>query len=357
MAEPSTLAGWDGTGGSSPSAEPSETTRQDRPGYGDAISGIAASGFLPGTHIATPAGEFPVDCLPIGYPVLTLGGVSRPIARIGVVRVLASPGRDGPATPILVRKNALADNVPNRDLWVMKSRPLNIDGVLIPVELLVNHRTILWGEQAEDITIYRLELETPDILLANGTPAESSRTDATHGSGALNSGPLVDAAWTRLVERAGGQHLATTDDPDLHLRVDGRRLNAASRGDDFYRFGLAARPADVRIVSRSGVPQELGIGRDPRRLGVAVQQIVVLKGRVVRTMEADDHSLVQGFHAFDGETGVRWTDGDARVPASLFDRLIGPLEVFLQLGSCATYATDLRTRRAGRKGADAEAKR
>jgi hypothetical protein len=355
MADPSTLAGRNATVGSSPPGEPSLRARPDRPGYGDAISGIAASGFLPGTHIATPAGEVPVDCLPIGYPVLTLGGAPRPIQRIGEVRVLASPGRDGPATPILVRKNALADNVPNRDLWVMKSRPLNIDGALIPVELLVNHRTILWGEQAEDITIYRLELETPAILLANGTPLESSRDDAKLGSELVTCGPQVDAAWMHLVERAGGQHLATTKDPDLHLRVDGRRLHAASRGDGFYRFGLAARPADVRIVSRSGVPQELGIGRDPRRLGVAVQQIVVLKGRVVRTMEADDPSLVQGFHAFDAETGLRWTDGDARVPASLFDRLIGPLEVFVQLGGCATYATDLRTRRAGRHGVGAEA--
>jgi hypothetical protein len=359
------LTDCEGTDGSSPSGTqgghssggPSETTLQDQPADAGAISGIAATGFIAGTHIATLAGEIPVERLQTGFPVLTFGGRSRPIVRFGAVQILASPGRHGPATPIIVRKGALADKIPGRDLRVMKSRALYVDGDLIPVELLVNHRTILWDDDARLMTIYRVELQTPDILLANGAPAESYRDDAANGPGALTGGPQVDAAWMRLLERAGGQCVATTDEPEVHLRVDGRRLNAASQSGDVYRFGLAARPAEVRIVSRSGVPQELGVSRDPRRLGVAVGEIVVLKGRTVRTIAADDPSLAEGFHAFDAATGLRWTDGDASVPVGLFDRLIGPLEVFVRIGGCATYAADLRTRRTGLQRTDAEAKR
>ena len=66
---------------------------------------------------------------------------------------------------------------------------------------------------------------------------------------------------------------------------------------------------------------------------------------MVRTIEADDPSLEQGFHALDAETGLRWTNGDGLVPARLFDRVIGPLEVFLRLDASGTYAADLRSRR------------
>jgi hypothetical protein len=329
MADLTTLARFDGTNGSM--AGLSSATF----GPGDLLGG---SGFLAGTQIATPEGELPVDQLAIGHAVLTPGGDTSRIVRIDIAQLLTPPGRHGPATPVIVRKGALADNIPNRDLRVPTSLALFYDGTLIPVEFLINHRTILWDDDARDITIYHVELEAPDLLLANGAAAGN-------GPARPISGARLDAAWMRLLERAGGQCVVTTNDPDLYLRVDGRRVNATLHGDDWYRFGLAVRPAELRIVSRSGVPQELGVSRDPRRLGVAVRQIVALKGRMVRTIEADDPSLEQGFHALDAETGFRWTNGDAFVPVNLFDRVIGPLEIFLRLSGSATYAADLRTRR------------
>ncbi len=367
MADPTTPAGFNGTNGS-PHAHDRASHRaggrsgprlQSGPRFLGTVSEVC-QGFLAGTHIATPEGEVPVERLAIGHPVLTLNGNAGRVLLISVAQVLASPGWHGPANPIIVLKGALADDVPNRDLRLTKAAALYLDGGPIPVELLVNHRTILWDNDAREITIYHLQLETRDVLLANGAPAEIFRghaadRPAANGSGLLTGGPEVDAAWMRLLQRAGGQRVATTGDPDLYLRVDGRRVNATSRGDDWYRFGLAAKPNEVRIVSRSGVPQELGVSRDPRRLGVAVRQVVALKGRMVRTIEADDPSLLEGFHAFETNTGFRWTDGDASVPVSLFDRFIGPLEVFLRIGGSATYAADLRTRRAGRQGAGAEA--
>jgi hypothetical protein len=75
----------------------------------------------------------------------------------------------------LVGRPALADSVPNRDLHVTKAHSLYIDDVLIPVEFLVNHRTILWDDRAQEVEIYHLELDSHDLLIGNGALAESYR--------------------------------------------------------------------------------------------------------------------------------------------------------------------------------------
>ncbi len=76
-----------------------------------------------------------------------------------------------------MRKGALADNMPNQDLYVTKAHSLYIDGVLIPVEFLVNHKTIIWDDRAQEVEIYHVELASHDVLIANGAPAESYRDD------------------------------------------------------------------------------------------------------------------------------------------------------------------------------------
>jgi hypothetical protein len=94
--------------------------------------------FAAGTHIGTPGGEVPVEKLKIGDLVLTAHNGPRPVTWIGQGKVLATRGRRTAATPVIVHKGALADNVPNRDLHVTKVHSLYIDDVLIPVEVLVN---------------------------------------------------------------------------------------------------------------------------------------------------------------------------------------------------------------------------
>ncbi|HEX4507175.1 MAG TPA: Hint domain-containing protein, partial [Alphaproteobacteria bacterium] len=133
--------------------------------------------FCAGTRIRTPSGEIPVEHLKTGDPVLTYAGTSRPIAWIGTGRVLVTRGRRTAATPVILRKEALADNIPYEDLRVTKGHAFYVDGVLIPVEFLVNHRSICWDDRAREVTLYHVELETHDVLIANGAPAESYRDD------------------------------------------------------------------------------------------------------------------------------------------------------------------------------------
>ncbi len=307
--------------------------------------------FLPDTLIATPSGEVKVQALRTGDMVLTAGGDARPIAWIGQGKVLATRGRRSAATPVIVRRGALGNGVPHRDLHVTKGHSLFIDDVLIPVEFLVNHRSVLWDDRAQEVNLFHIELETHDVLLANGAPAESYRDDgnrwlfqnANDGwnqppkepcAPVLTGGPVVDAAWRRLLDAAGPRPgIPLTDEPDLHLLADGVRLDAA-RSPGRYVFRLNTVPGDLRLVSRSAAPAELGLARDPRELGVAVRRLEIWHGHRLTLLEADDVRLRDGFHGFEPACGHRWTNGDATVPPGLVE---GPADIVVHVSGTAHY--------------------
>jgi hypothetical protein len=256
---------------------------------------------------------------------------------------------------VIVQKGALADNIPYHDLRVTKGHALFVDDVLIPVEFLVNHRSILWNDRAQEVSVYHIELATHDVLLANGAPAESYRDDGNRwlfqnaNSGwdqpakavcapVLTGGPVVDAVWRRLLDRSGPRPgLPLTEDPDVHLLLDGHRLDAALRRGSKYVFRLRGRPSAARIMSRAGIPSELGTARDPRPLGVPVRRIALRQGVRLRVMEADDPTLAEGFHGFEPNDGLRWTNGDASLPATLFADLNGPMELELHVAGTTSY--------------------
>ena len=311
--------------------------------------------FCAGTHIATSRGEVPVEQLAIGDQALTLSGAARSIVWVGAGQVLATRGRRTAATPVIVRRGALADSVPCRDLRITKGHSLFIDGVLIPVEFLINHRSILWDDRAQELAIYHVELETHDVLLADGAPAESYRDDgnrwlfrnASAGwdqaekppcAPVLTGGPVVDAVWRRLLDRAGPRpRVPLSDDPDLHVLIDGWRLDAMARYGTAFVFRLPALARSVRIVSRAAAPAEFSLARDPRVLGVALSGIVLRQGSWFRAIEVADPVLTEGFHGFEPDNGLRWTDGDAALPASMLDGPDGPKELVLHVGATTSY--------------------
>jgi hypothetical protein len=311
--------------------------------------------FCVGTLIGTPEGEVPVQALQPGDMVLTAHNGPRKVIWVGTGKVLATRGHRSAATPVIVRKDALADNVPYRDLRVTKAHSLYIDDVLIPVEFLVNHKTILWDDHAMEVEIYHVELESHDVLIANGVPAESFRDDGNRWlfqnarSGwdlppqepcapVLTGGPVVDAAWRRFLNRAGPRDLPPlTDDADLHLIIDGQRVDARERKGAVHIFRLPSGPTSVFIASRSGVPCEFGIARDPRPLGVALRQVRIQQRGKFMLLQADDERLMAGFHDYEPAASLRWTDGYAELPIDLFAPFDQGAEVMLLLGGATKY--------------------
>ena len=311
--------------------------------------------FCRGTLIRTPDGDVPVEFLRVGDWVRTWSGRPRPIRWIGTGRMPVTQGHRGPAAPVIVRRGALGDDIPDRDLHVTKGHSLFIDDVLIPVEFLVNHRSIVWDDRAQEVVFFHVELDAHDILIANGAPAESYRDDGNRWmfqvdnsvchacdlpprAPVLTGGPMVDAIWRRLLDRCGpGPDIALTEDPDLHLLADGQRVDAALRGDGWHVFDLAAQPRELRLVSRAAAPAELGLARDPRRLGVAVRQIQAWSGQQIRLIEASDTALVDGFHGYEPEQKIRWTSHDARLPEALLAGFPGGCRLEVRLAGSMQY--------------------
>ncbi len=314
--------------------------------------------FARGTLIGTPLGDVPVERLAIGQLVKTWSGKARPIVWIGTGTVLATRGRRSAATPVIVRKGALADNMPHADLKVTKAHAFLIDDVLIPAEFLVNHRTIAWDDRAQEVELYHVELQSHDVLVANGAPAESYRDDGNrwlfHNANSgwdlppqppcapvLTGGPVVDAVWQRLLQRAErrpGRPL--TQDHGLHLQADGQRLAPISSHGGVHVFRLASVPQRLRLLSRAAAPQELGLARDPRVLGVALHRIVARRGTRFRILDAADPLLSDGFHPFEADGRIRWTDGEATIPPALFAGLGNGLEVVVHVAHAAWYPDD-----------------
>ena len=311
--------------------------------------------FGVGTLIGVPGGEVQVEKLKAGDLVLTADNGPRAVTWIGKGKVLSTRGKRTAATPVIVRKGALGENMPNQDLHVTKAHSFYIDGVLIPVEFLVNHRTIIWDDRAQEVEIYHVELASHDVLIANGAPAESYRDDGNRWlfqngnerwgmpaqqpyAQVLTGGPVVDEVWARLLDRAGPRNLPPmTGDADVHLIVDGQRVDAMEVQGLVRVFRLSGRPESVHLASREVVPAELGIARDPRSLGVALRRMAVRQGSRFDVLLANDARLTEGFHAYEEAANLRWTDGLAGLPVDAFAQFSGEVEVVLTLAGTTNY--------------------
>jgi hypothetical protein len=132
--------------------------------------------FFAGTRLLTPAGEAAIDELCIGDLVSTESGRARAIRWIG--RITVHCDGDAPshadAMPVRVAKDALGKGSPHRDLYLSRAHMVHLNGVLIPVGDLINGRTITVVDVPGDqMVYYHVELETHDVLMAEGAPCES----------------------------------------------------------------------------------------------------------------------------------------------------------------------------------------
>jgi hypothetical protein len=287
-----------------------------------------------GTRLATPAGEVPVEALRPGDMVLALvdgGWQPRPVRWVGCFTVdLARHKQPLHAAPIRICANAIADGVPHRDLLVSPDHALFCDGVLIQAQALVNGATILRDPARGRVTYLHVELDRHAIVLAERAPAESYLDTGNRGSFATEAGvrplfpdltapchpatetcvPLVltgaqvEAAHSWLLHRALLLGHRITADPGLQLQADGCPVPLTRMAGGRWCALLPAGAGEVRLLSRSFVPEEFDpVANDRRRLGIAVAALRVGGRRLPRA------ALGGGWHA--AEPAWRWTDGDA----------------------------------------------
>jgi hypothetical protein len=105
--------------------------------------------------------------------ILNHQGQSVPVKWIGTQRI--HPAFAGDKLPICIRQGALGNDLPARDLFVSPGHALYIDDcLLIDAKALVNGTTITQVTQWEgDVEYFHIETEHHEIILAEGTPAET----------------------------------------------------------------------------------------------------------------------------------------------------------------------------------------
>ena len=146
----------------------------------DAATGLEAitieevTCYVAGTKILTSRGERAVETLQIGDKLKTLHAGYQKIKWIGTRcydgRFIAG---NKAALPICIKRNAIAANIPVRDLFVSPGHAICIDGVLVHASRLVNGFSVVQAERVDSVTYYHIEMETHEIIFAENCPAET----------------------------------------------------------------------------------------------------------------------------------------------------------------------------------------
>ena len=138
--------------------------------------------YCRGTLIGTGRGEKPVEKLKIGDKVTTKSAALRPIKWIGRRSYGGRfvMGRKD-ILPICIKAGALDENVPRRDLWISPHHAMFLNGVLIEAKDLVNGVSIAQTERVEEVEYFHIELDSHDVIIAEGAPSESFIDDDSRG--------------------------------------------------------------------------------------------------------------------------------------------------------------------------------
>lgn len=130
-----------------------------------------------GARVQTPRGDVAVEDLAAGDLVTTTNG-PMPVRWIGhkTIRKNASVAWHPSVLPIRIARAAIDDQTPRRDLMLSQSHALLLDGVLIPVQYLLNGQSIVVDQSAAKSNLleyFSIKLDTHEVIFAEGLAAET----------------------------------------------------------------------------------------------------------------------------------------------------------------------------------------
>ena len=331
--------------------------------------------YAAGTLIGTDRGDVAVEDLSAGDTIVTLQNgqaVSKPVKWIGLRKLdVAAHPQPHMAAPVRIRAGAFGDDLPRRDLLVSPAHAIYVDGKLVPANLLINNMTIVQELETKSVTYYHVELDQHALILAEGLVSESYLDTGNraifsnaglavmlHPEFHVNAGlkqwdedacaPLaIDAEtiapiWHMLANRAETlgyvpPRFTTTQDADLYLEANGRRLRPVAVAQGRHTFMLPAGTGDIVLRSRTSAPADLDpLSGDWRPLGVAVRAMTLRVGDDHIVIPADHPALTQGWHTAEAANGAiwRWTAGSATIP---MQTTAGPAMLDIDVGPTTTY--------------------
>ena len=124
------------------------------------------------TQITTRSGRVGIQNLRIGQLIRTADGRDVPVTWIGRQTIVTRFGGDRVGM-VRIRAGALNNHT---DLLVTSDHGLIVDGFVVNASALVNRRTITFeplADLGERFTVYHIETPSHDVIMANGTRAET----------------------------------------------------------------------------------------------------------------------------------------------------------------------------------------
>ena len=143
--------------------------------------------------------------------------------------------------PICIKAGALDDNVPGRDLWISPHHGMYLEGVLIEAKDLVNGISVVQAERVEKVEYFHIELDSHDVMIAEGAPSESFIDDDSRGMfhNAHEYWTLYPGAATELAQYCAPRY------------EDGNAVETARRRIAL-RAGLRMRDDELRVGTLRG---------------------------------------------------------------------------------------------------------
>jgi hypothetical protein len=328
---------------------------------------LATACYAAGTRVLAARGEVRVEDLMVGDMVHARFAGLVPVKWIGHRRIdCRRHPNPSQVCPVRVASGAFGPGQPCRDLFLSPDHAVAVDGVLIPVRLLVNGASIRREIGTRHVHYFHIELDRHDLLLADGLAAESyldtgnrdlfenadvpltlhPRPEGQSRREAMSCLPFhgeparVHPVWCALAARAEALGFtltatAATNEPELCIVAGTRRIGPAARDGNRYMFMVAGGVEGVRLQSRHAIPSDSRPWvEDRRRLGVMICRISLRHGSSSVDVALDDPCLTGGWWEVerDGASLWRWTDGDAVLP-----RLGGPVMIEVVVGETVPY--------------------
>jgi hypothetical protein len=181
------------------------------------VSVGSAMCFLRGTSIMIRTGEVFIEDLQIGDRVETVSGEARAIKWIGrqTYKRSGASWKDG-VVPIRICRHALGHNTPHTDLYLSPGHALFMD-VLIRVKDLLNGTSIAPAPHRETIEYFQIVLDSHEVILDEGVPAETFQLTSNNIEGFMNVAEFARlypgdrhrsmAPYSPIVGMSGREHL------------------------------------------------------------------------------------------------------------------------------------------------------
>lgn len=141
-------------------------------GIGKFVSPVC---FLRGTMIQTPTGEVAVEDLVAGDVVIGKSG-ERTVKWVGFRKTFTKQipaERRAEHMPIRIVRDAIAENVPSKDIVVSPGHHLYVEGKLVRARDLINGKTIYQETHHVSYEYFHVELDQFDVISAHGIMSES----------------------------------------------------------------------------------------------------------------------------------------------------------------------------------------